>query len=230
MSTTRSTQNLIAPISPAELEHHSRNCTICRSESRPMIEQAFLHWIDFDSIKQEFNVNRTSLYRHAHATGLFDLRRRNYRYVLERIMENVHTCLSLLTPDGVIRAVRVASRLDDDGRWFAPTQHIVVARQDDRPAPPPAQPAEPEAPEELEEPEAPEQPETTPVLSGTQKRTETAVTPTKQTTEVNLDRNKIRTPQTPFDAVSTNHGRDQGGAVGAPLAAPADVTTTNFGP
>jgi hypothetical protein len=72
------------PDPPSSMERHSRKCAICTHPAREAIDQAFLHrsrcraWAD-DSAQQTIkNIVKnhnlpslSSLYRHAHATGLW---------------------------------------------------------------------------------------------------------------------------------------------------------------
>ncbi len=60
-------------------------------------------------------LDRSSIYRHAHATGLFALRRRNSRAVLERLVERVDEVS--VTDVGILRALREYNRLNDEGQW-----------------------------------------------------------------------------------------------------------------
>ena len=60
------------PSRASSLSYHERNCTICRHPDRDAIEEAFLQWRSVSNIRHEFHLpSRTSLYRHAHALGLF---------------------------------------------------------------------------------------------------------------------------------------------------------------
>lgn len=109
--------------------YHSRNCKICRHPERAAIEYDFLHWRNAGKIAEEYNLPWRAVYRHAHAAGLFDRRRRNLRSSLEFLIEGA----SRVEPsvDGVIRAVQLYARLNDEGRFIeAPkTQHIVISRE-----------------------------------------------------------------------------------------------------
>jgi hypothetical protein len=70
------------------LGRHQRACSICAHERREEIEAAFIGWRSPPAIAEEFGLaDRASVYRHAHALGLFQKRQRNIRAVLERIIE-----------------------------------------------------------------------------------------------------------------------------------------------
>jgi hypothetical protein len=65
--------------------------------------------------------NRTSIYRHAHCTGLFAWRRRELGRVLEGMLEN-HEHIPLEASDAIVRAARVYAHLDENGNWFEPAR------------------------------------------------------------------------------------------------------------
>ena len=112
------------PIDPSQ---HQRCCTICHHPDREAIEEAFLQWRSPHHMLGEFKIlSRTTLYRHAHALGLFAKRRRNLRAALENVIEESET----IHPSGseLIAAVRAMTCLKDNGDWVEPTTtHRVVA-------------------------------------------------------------------------------------------------------
>jgi hypothetical protein len=56
-------------------ERHSRKCQICRHPLRAVIERTFVSRRSPSRIAQQFGFNdRSTIYRHAHATQLFELR------------------------------------------------------------------------------------------------------------------------------------------------------------
>jgi hypothetical protein len=83
------------PISPGRHEYH---CTICSHAQRGEIERAFLDWTSLSSISKQFSVSRDSVYRHAHALGLMERRRRNVRAALEQITASATTFGTLSKP------------------------------------------------------------------------------------------------------------------------------------
>ncbi len=106
---------------------HSRKCEICHHPDRASIDSEFVDWHHPDNIVEQYDLSsRSAIYRHAHATGLYDLRRRNLRSALELVIQEAESTTP--TPDAIIRAVRAYSCLDDDGRWTDPPQRIVVSR------------------------------------------------------------------------------------------------------
>jgi len=79
-----------SPDPPSSMERHFRKCAICTHPDREAIDKAFLHrsrcrvWADDSAqrtivqIVKDYNLpSLSSLYRHAHATGLW-LRRLNF--------------------------------------------------------------------------------------------------------------------------------------------------------
>jgi len=116
---------------PANPARHRRCCIVCHHDDRHAIEQAFLEWHRPNDIRHEFKLpNRTCIYRHARATGLFEKRARDLRYVLEKIMEE-STCQPP-SADSLIRAVRAYSCLDANGHWIEPPKHVIITRDDRR--------------------------------------------------------------------------------------------------
>jgi hypothetical protein len=57
------------------MERHARTCSICRHPQRYDIERDFICWERPFAIALRSSVCTSGLYRHAHATGLFKLRR-----------------------------------------------------------------------------------------------------------------------------------------------------------
>jgi hypothetical protein len=76
------------PSKPVNLGRHKRNCTICAHLQCDEIERDFINWKSPTAIATDYGLaDRTSVYRHAHAFGLFEKRKRNVRAALERIIE-----------------------------------------------------------------------------------------------------------------------------------------------
>jgi hypothetical protein len=70
-----------------DISHHEPRYGICGHPERDAIEEAFLQWRSSLSIQLEFRLpSRITIFRHAHAFGLFE-RRRNLRFSLEHIIE-----------------------------------------------------------------------------------------------------------------------------------------------
>jgi hypothetical protein len=111
-------------LSPSELSHvpdfsrHSRRCSICSHPDRDAIEGEFIRWRSPQKIAKDYDLpDRTAIYRHAHAAGLFQARRSHIGRVLESFLETIDD-----SPpsdfDPVTRAVRVYAHLDHEGNWL----------------------------------------------------------------------------------------------------------------
>ncbi|HUJ81388.1 MAG TPA: hypothetical protein VLW83_05865 [Candidatus Acidoferrales bacterium] len=183
MATNRITQNKDAQLpSTPGLSRHARKCAICRHPDREDIDEAFLRWISPQTIVTDFNLaDPRALYRHAHATGIYSLRRHHFRAVLEHIIERVQDVK--VTGDTIIRAIRACSCLDDQGRWHEPPKRSIVTRETiHAPAPPSDSVSAPATPSP-----AP-QPQTTPNRHTA--RLEMPATSTKETTATVSNRQK----------------------------------------
>ncbi|HEX4002234.1 MAG TPA: hypothetical protein VHX36_06265 [Candidatus Acidoferrales bacterium] len=121
--------------SETPLERHERKCVVCHHPEREAIEEFFVRWQQPHRMAQEYGLPVRSLYRHAHATGLFAARRRNLRSVLEYILEDAS--VTPATADCIVRAVRAYTCLTDDNRWIEPATHVIVSPAS--PVPPGAQ-------------------------------------------------------------------------------------------
>jgi hypothetical protein len=112
----------------ASLNRHKRACAICRHPHREAIEDDFLRWRSPDDIAEEHKLyNRRTIYRHAHATGLWQRRRSNLRFVLEHVIERAEGVP--VTANAVIKAVIAHARINDDGVWIDPPPRIVIIRK-----------------------------------------------------------------------------------------------------
>jgi len=65
----------------ANIERHARVCTIWRHPRRSEIEEDFICWATPREIALRSDACTSAVYRHAHTTGLFKVRRK----VLERL-------------------------------------------------------------------------------------------------------------------------------------------------
>jgi hypothetical protein len=107
---------------PPDFSRHSRRCCICLHPDRDAIEGDFIRWRSPELIAREYKLaNRTSIYRHAHCTGLFAWRRRELGRVLEGMLEN-HEHIPLEASDAIVRAARVYAHLNENGNWFEPAR------------------------------------------------------------------------------------------------------------
>jgi hypothetical protein len=70
------------------ISRHKAQCTICANAKCAEVEAGFVNWESPAELAEEYDIaDRTTVYRHAHALGLFDKRKRNVRAALERIIE-----------------------------------------------------------------------------------------------------------------------------------------------
>jgi hypothetical protein len=108
------------PINPGR---HRRNCSICAHAQREAIEGEFIAWRSPAMIATEYRLaDRSSLYRHAHATGLFAKRQRNVRAALERIIEKAGEVD--VTASAVVAAVQAYSKINAAGQWIDRTELV----------------------------------------------------------------------------------------------------------
>ena len=103
-------------------DRHRRKCVVCHHPDRDEIEEEFLHWRSPYELARYYKISdHRSLYRHARATGLLDLRRHNFHSALDSLVEAAAD--ARVTGDCVIRAIRAYSCIDRQGRWTEiPTQ------------------------------------------------------------------------------------------------------------
>ena len=180
-----------AASTPTE-DRHSRKCTICNHPDREDIDTAFLHWAPTEHIVRDFDLpSLSALYRHAHARGLWNLRRSHIRHALDRIIEHAGEC----RPSGnaVIRAIEISCRFDQDGRYVVPQKKVIIEHHTITTAPnpnrKPIQPTEPTphvTPTKQTNATSQE-----PNSNREAKRLEIDVTPTKQTPGPISNREKV---------------------------------------
>ncbi|HEV2296974.1 MAG TPA: hypothetical protein VGR72_00470 [Candidatus Acidoferrales bacterium] len=104
---------------------HSLKCAICNHPDRAAIEFDFLNWRNPGDLVKSYHFRGLStVYRHAHATGLLAKRRLNLRFAMERIVERVSEVP--VTATSVIRAARAISRINDSGQWVDPPSRVIV--------------------------------------------------------------------------------------------------------
>jgi hypothetical protein len=122
-------QRKLASMPP--LERHQRKCAICHHPDREEIEELFLHWHQPYSTAHHYKVPPRSLYRHAHATGLYLIRQQNLRSVLDRFLERVHD--ATVSGDSIIRAIRAYSCLTPNNKWVEPPTRVIYSTEPRRP-------------------------------------------------------------------------------------------------
>lgn len=117
------------PTHRVNLGRHAAQCRICNHPSRAAIEFDFLNWRNPFDLVQGYGLRSLStIYRHAHATGLFGRRRLNLRFALERMVERVNE--APVTASGIIRCVRAITRMNDAGEWIDPPSRVIISRED----------------------------------------------------------------------------------------------------
>ena len=111
------------PVGPVNLGRHRRNCKICAHQHRDEIEREFINWTGVKAIAKEFGLaDRTAVYRHAHAFGLFSKRQRNIRAALEKIIEKAGEVE--VTSAAVVAAVQAYARPNAQGQWIHRVEHV----------------------------------------------------------------------------------------------------------
>jgi hypothetical protein len=111
------------PDETVSLGRHKRNCSVCGHEQREEIESAFIGWRSPAAIAEEYGLaDRASVYRHAHAVGLFLKRQRNIRAALERIIEKAGEVD--VTASAVVAAVQAYAKINAAGEWIDRTETV----------------------------------------------------------------------------------------------------------
>ena len=101
---------------------HAGRCQVCQHSEREEIERQFTDWGNTVQIATEYMVTRDSIYRHAHALGLFAKRQRNVRKALERIIEKSGDVD--VTAAAIVAAVQAYSKINAQGQWVDRTEQV----------------------------------------------------------------------------------------------------------
>jgi hypothetical protein len=111
------------PKKPVSLGRHEQNCKICKHPERENIERDFIAWRSPVTITEEYELsNRATVYRHAHAFGLFVKRQRNIRAALERIIERTDNVE--VNASAVVAAVVAYSKINSEGRFVERSERV----------------------------------------------------------------------------------------------------------
>ena len=111
------------PDEKISLGRHQRTCSVCGHERREEIEAAFIGWRSPAAIAEEFGLaDRASVYRHAHALGMFPKRQKNIRAALERIIEKAGEVD--VTASAVVAAVQAYAKINAAGEWIDRTETV----------------------------------------------------------------------------------------------------------
>lgn len=114
----------IAIVPPApNLARHKRGCRICANPNREEIELDFIAWKSPTKIAFEYKLqNRATVYRHAHAVGLFPKRARNVRAALERIIEKIDDVP--VSAGAVVQAIITYARINSQGQLVERSEQV----------------------------------------------------------------------------------------------------------
>ena len=109
----------------SRLELHQAHCRICGDKLQSDVDDAFINWDSVDDIADEYGIDRSTVYRHAHATGLFPKRDRNIRRALSHIISEASSVT--VTADSVIRAIKLFANINARGEWVKPPTEVVFS-------------------------------------------------------------------------------------------------------
>jgi len=102
---------------------HQKNCTICHHEKREEVERDFVAWHSPAAIATCYGLaDRASVYRHAHALGLFPKRQRNVRAALEKIIEKAGEVD--VNASAVVAAIQAYAKINAQGQWIDRSEHV----------------------------------------------------------------------------------------------------------
>src|SRR5579863_8448152 len=106
------------------LGRHRAQCKICcfSDSIRERIEEEFISRTPLHWYLEEYGIVRDTLYRHAHAVGLFGERRKYLSRVLEMIIDRGER--STVSTPVVISAVKALAKMDPAGKSAEPVQQI----------------------------------------------------------------------------------------------------------
>jgi hypothetical protein len=119
------------PEKSIRLGRHETNCKVCQHPERLAIEEEFVSWKSPSKIAKDWELrDRTTLYRHAWATGLMEKRRRNVRAALESIIERGTDVV--VTAAAVVLAVAAYARINSEGRLVERSERVDLNQLFDR--------------------------------------------------------------------------------------------------
>ena len=101
---------------------HAHQCTICSHANLDEIEQAFVNWTSPSELSREHSVSRDAIYRHARALNLIEIRRRNVRAALERIIERAGDVE--VNAAAVVSAVSAYAKINSRGELVERSQTV----------------------------------------------------------------------------------------------------------
>jgi hypothetical protein len=105
----------LGPLHGVALERHKARCRICRHPRREEIEEDFLDWSSPRELAEAYELpDFRSIYRHANAFNLYDLRRRNIQRATDRIIERVADVD--VNAWAIVAAIRIT--LNEERKWL----------------------------------------------------------------------------------------------------------------
>jgi hypothetical protein len=111
-------------------ERHEVQCSVCRHPERATIEKEWTSWGNTSRLAKEYSLSRDSLYRHAHALGLFSKRQRNIRAALERIIERSEDVE--VTASAIVSAIQAYAKINANGQWIDRVEGVSLNELFDR--------------------------------------------------------------------------------------------------
>jgi hypothetical protein len=109
-----------------DVKRHSRDCSICAHPDREEIEREFCDWKPLAAIAKTRRIPRASLYRHVHATGLFDKRDRNVKAALAALIERGYNVR--VTAAALISAITAYAKINAEGQWIDKTEEVNASK------------------------------------------------------------------------------------------------------
>ncbi len=107
--------------------YHRIKCNVCSHPERDAIDEAFLRWQSPQMLAHTYGIaDRSSIYRHARATGLFSRRRRKLSRALESIIEHADRVVPTATE--IVMAAKMYSQFNKQGQWIEPPKRRAIQR------------------------------------------------------------------------------------------------------
>ena len=103
---------------------------MCRHPERATIDKEWTSWGNTSRLAKEYGLSRDSLYRHAHAVGLFSKRQRNIRAALERIIERSEDVE--VTASALVSAIQAYAKINGNGQWIDRVEGVSLNELFDR--------------------------------------------------------------------------------------------------
>jgi hypothetical protein len=111
------------PRKPLKVSRHQSACTVCAHPERQEIEHEFVSWKSPAKIAAEHKLrDRSSVYRHARALGLNEIRGRNLRAALGRLIERVDNVPA--SAGAVVQAIALLAKINSRGELVEPRQQV----------------------------------------------------------------------------------------------------------